>query len=247
MTQFENTYLNDAGLRSLYAPIFKRRVESRQNCPSGDTILALIRRQGDERERLLTLDHVMSCGPCKSDFKVLQTVEEAGQKLVRDEKPIVTPVSVPITRSVNSANLVTPPAARRWSYPILAFAASAVIAIGIGSNFASSNKEARVERGVTEAVGLVAPAESTMVSSAASLTFYWNSVPRAIEYHFELLDSAGRVIVSSVTSDTSITFPNLGDQIDSELSYRWWVRSVTPGGEFERSEMRLIRFNHELE
>jgi hypothetical protein len=70
--------VTEAQLKEAYQAHLARSRRDRASCPPPEAIQALVRREGDEADRLATLDHVMSCGECRTELDLLRTVEEAG-------------------------------------------------------------------------------------------------------------------------------------------------------------------------
>jgi len=67
--------MTDAELRELYVRSLTSR--SRDECPAPEALEALVARTGGEESRLATLDHVMSCAPCKQEFELLRAIHAA--------------------------------------------------------------------------------------------------------------------------------------------------------------------------
>jgi hypothetical protein len=65
--------LTDARLRDLYARGL-HTPDERRGCPDADTMLALVRGEGAEEQRLATIDHVMSCEACSREFELLRAL-----------------------------------------------------------------------------------------------------------------------------------------------------------------------------
>ena len=69
--------MTDAELRAAYArAVDARGLGERAACPSPESIQALVERTAPEAERLTTLDHVMQCVPCRSEFELLRALGE---------------------------------------------------------------------------------------------------------------------------------------------------------------------------
>ena len=63
--------------------LYGRRVAARREGGGSDhaaveAILAVVRREGTEQERLATLEHVMSCAACHREYEWLKAVDQAG-------------------------------------------------------------------------------------------------------------------------------------------------------------------------
>ena len=72
----EHPDVETARLQELYARRVARQGTA-PGCPTPEAILALVRREGGEHERLATLEHVMSCAACHREYEWLQAVDEA--------------------------------------------------------------------------------------------------------------------------------------------------------------------------
>jgi hypothetical protein len=69
--------MNDDDLRNGYAELLGKRPQSRAGCPSTGRLRALVERTGPESDRLVTLDHVMSCAGCRTEFDLVRAVAES--------------------------------------------------------------------------------------------------------------------------------------------------------------------------
>jgi hypothetical protein len=69
--------MTDAELRDIYTRSLTSRAQSRAGCPSPEALEALVAQTGSEESRLATLDHVMSCVPCKEEFELLRAIHAA--------------------------------------------------------------------------------------------------------------------------------------------------------------------------
>ncbi len=225
------TEIDENRLRSLYAPIAQAKPASRDRCPSENELLALVRREGSEENRLEVLDHVMACAPCRRDFDLLRSVELAGQQLVREQ----TSKSVP--KQANGGWTSS-----KWAMSVSALVACAVLAVGVRSYTVSSRPSDVVVRGTSDPVTLIAPTDGQTADMKAPVSFVWHAVPRAIEYELELLDSTGLIVFTMKTSDTTAVFADASTLIDPSLQYRWWARAKMPSGEYLRSAMQLLHF-----
>ena len=65
--------MNDSELRDIY----KRALTNGADHPAPETLIALVTQTGSEASRLATLDHVMSCVPCKEEFELLRAIHAA--------------------------------------------------------------------------------------------------------------------------------------------------------------------------
>ena len=203
--------MNRAQLRAAYSDaVAARRPETRTACPPPETILALVRREGSEEQRVATLNHVLSCVDCERELALLRALERAGA--------------------------MDTPAPRRapWRrYAGIALAASVVLAIALGPAHRLFERE-RTVRGGAETLAPIVPAAGAVLSAspALPLTFVWHAVPGAAAYTLELLTGEGALVVSAETKDTTLTLASPGALAPGD--YQW---SVTARG-FDGSELR---------
>lgn len=220
--------LTDEGLRELYErALTERGVPERAGCVSPAAILALVRREGAEEQRLATLDHVLACAACRGEFELLRAIELAGEQ----------------------AGVVSAPARRSWAnrgwrqVAPLALAASVLLAVGVGVwQRVGRHEGPEVERGVPDAVTLVAPAADATAS--APVSFVWRAVPGARRYQLEVLDAGGTPVYALSTGDTVVTLPDMR-RLARGAEYRWWVRASDDAGFQRASPMRRLRMRGE--
>lgn len=213
--------LTDTRLQDLYARGLDTPGE-RRGCPVPDAILAIVRGEGDEAQRLETLDHVMACAECSREFELLRAIDRA---TADDASGVVLP-----------ATRITPMRPRSsWRrYAPLAIAATILVAVGV--NLATRDGGRDVMRGDQATVALVSP--PVEVRAGVPVEFAWRNVPDALRYDLEVLDATGNVTYAATTADTMATASGAtlppGD-------YRWWVRASTRAGDQRASEMRRLR------
>jgi hypothetical protein len=198
-----NDMTTDDRLRELYERALASDVAGTAGSahPTPEEILALVRREGPESERLARLDHVMSCRSCRESFELIRSIEAAGAKTERTRLRRILP---------------------------LALAATIVLAIGVAIfQRADVLQGPDVLRGGADAVTLLAP--PTDVETTQPLTFAWRPVTGALRYDLDVLDAEGGVIFSTTTTDTVVASPAL--PLAAGAEYRWLVRATTAGGE----------------
>lgn len=204
--------VTEAQLKEAYQAHLARSRRDRASCPSPEAIQALVRREGDEASRLATLDHVMSCGDCRTELDLLRTVEEAGQR----------------------SGAVAAPGRRRWMMPA-ALAATLLLAVGLG-RLVLKPAEDTVRSGDRGRVELIAPGAE--VPAGSPVSFAWRPVEGASRYRLEVLTPSGDLAIEAETHDTALTSDSAARLAPG--SYQWWViaLSPTPG---PRSELRRLR------
>jgi hypothetical protein len=202
-------------LQELYARrVTTRSVDNRAGCVAPEAILALVRREGPEADRLATLDHVMACAACHREYEWLSAVDEAG----------------------DAAESVTGTASRRpWQqalpYALAASVLLAVVAILVPGRAPGPEPE----RGTRGDIVLVAPPAGAIVGGP--LTFVWRPVPDASAYVLEVLARDGTVAFTATTSDTTVTLTDVRPLLPS-TDYQWWVRAK---GGATASPLRQLR------
>ncbi len=199
--------MNDNELRLAYArELAQARRPERAACPSPETLVGLVDREGSEAERLEALDHVMSCDGCRRDFELLRATTGAGTQLMRREQRF---------------NL-------RWvrgSPWRLASAAVLVLAIGGITTLAVRNNQT-VSRGPAEPL-LVGPTGS--VASSDAMQLVWRRAANATRYQVELLSAAGDSVYTTTTQDTTLVLSS-GVRLTRGSEYLWSVRAFFRDG-----------------
>lgn len=212
--------IDEERIKQLYA----RRVAERDRpggpgCASPEAILALVRREGREEERLATLDHVMSCAACHREYEWLGAVEKA---VVETE-----PAAAAAPR-------------RSWQFMRpLALAASLLVAVGavlVVRRIVTEGPEPL--RGNGADIVLLGPAAE--VPAGDPIDFVWRPLEGVRRYVLEVQRPDGAVVFTETTGDTTVTLRDPAGVLP-EHDYRWWVREVTDGSEPRASPFRSLR------
>jgi hypothetical protein len=206
--------MNEERLRRAYAAA----VESGAVAPAGrhatpEAIAALARREGSEAERLATLDHVMSCRECRTDFDLLRSIEQAGAEI----------------------GAARTGRRRTWLVPT-ALAATLLIAVGVGRMLLKPGDDL-TRGGEAGALTLFQPGPEAVAGD--SLTFSWSPAPGARTYALEVLDAGGSVVLMAEVPDT-VARPSVSAGLPPG-EYKWWVRATTSDARTVRSAMRPLR------
>ena len=200
---------------------YSRRVASRDAAGAHATpeaMLAVVRREGPEHDRLATLDHVMACAACHREYEWLTAVDRAG-----------------LEAEGSAAG-----GRRRawWSGAPLALAASIVVAVGAAVVLSGVLRTgAERERGTAGDITVIGP--GSRAAADAPLTFAWRALPGVSRYVLEVQRPDGSVALSDTTADTVLTVSDPG-RLLPESAYRWWVREVTDGAEPRSSAFRKL-------
>jgi hypothetical protein len=209
--------VNEERLREVYAGVMASRGAMAGRtvaCPSPEAVLALVRREGSESSRLATLDHVMSCAECRSEFDLLRSIELAGAE----------------------AGAQARPGRRKWLLPA-ALAASVLLAVVIGRFALWTVPESEVVRSGSDlGVTLLAPPAESPAGSP--MLFAWHPVPDAGRYRLEVLTNDGEVALEAETVDTAIMLQSAAGLTPGD--YKWWV-GATAAGAAARSALRPLR------
>ena len=229
--------MTDERLRDLYERTLatRDRDAARARCVSPEAMLALVRREGTEEERLETLDHVMACDDCRRELDLLRSIEAAGAQ-VEGARPADEPIAL-WSRGRRTAS----PSWRR--VVPFALAASLVLAVGVGVRDrlgAPGADSADVTRGEGGALALLTPAAAAYVDAGAPVTFAWRPEPGARRYLLEVLDAQGNVVLSESTADTTLVLRDTG-RLAPGTEYRWWVRLAAGGDPQRASAVRRLR------
>jgi hypothetical protein len=205
-------HVNDQQLRAIYRGIMTSRQGSRQSaCPDPEAILALVRREGSEETRLATLDHVMSCADCRSEFDLVRSIELAGAEAGAIARP-----------------------GRRWMAP-LALAASVLLAVVIGRYALPGAPERDVVRsGEKDRLTLLAP--PTEATTGSPILFAWHPIEGTGRYRLEVMNAGGEVVLEAETADTAIVLQSAAHLEPGE--YQWWVGATAPAD--ARSALRPL-------
>lgn len=167
--------------------LYSGRVAARgpaAGCVTPEAILALVRREGGDQERLVTLEHVMSCATCHREYEWLKAVDEA-------------------------AGAGGERGRRQWWSRAAPLALAASLVLAAGTALLVTRRGSDVERGKDGAIELVAP----RVGEAAGrpLTFIWRPMAAASGYVLEVQRGDGSVAFSDTTADTTLTVTGLSE------------------------------------
>lgn len=205
-------------LRQLYARGVTARGEGGTDHVTVDAILALVRREGSEEERLAALEHVMSCAACHREYEWLKAVDQA---------------------AIEAEGRAGAGGRRAWwrGAP-LALAASVAVAVGAAVVLSGVLRSgADRERGAAEDIVLVAP--GVQAAGGAPVAFTWRALPEASRYVLEVQGVNGSIVLADTTGDT-VAVVEAG-RLAPDSDYRWWVREVTDGAEPRSSPLQRLR------
>jgi len=202
-----NERFEDDDLRAAYAPRLSERAAHGLGCPSPDALLAAVRGEGPEAERLQVLDHALRCAACRPELALLQSVSGAGER---------------------SRGVVALSWFRRRLAP-LAIAASLLVVAGM---FGVDQWRKRTGDEITRSPGgegepaLIAP--GNQAETAATLTFVWHPVAGALRYTLELTGTGGRVFADLTSANVG---RRLAIVLDGNLYSAPVIRERIPSGQ----------------
>lgn len=217
--------MNEERLREIYSGVMASRAAKAGRttaCPSPEAVLALVRREDTEDSRLATLDHVMSCAECRSEFDLLRSIELAGAEAGAE--------------AGTEASADSRPGRRSWFVPA-ALAASVLFAVMIGRLALPTVPGDEVVRsGPDGGVTLLAPPPEAPAGSP--VRFAWHPIPGASRYRLEVLTTDGQLALEAETADTAITLQSVEGLASGD--YQWWV-DATSASTTARSALRPLR------
>jgi hypothetical protein len=188
--------------------------------PTPEEIAALVDGEGDERQRLDTLERLMATPDGVAELAMVRALRE-GIVAAQKEQPNVIPFPRAATRM------------QPWLRALALSAAVLAIAL-VGTTQLFDSDADDVLRSGNTTVTLIAPGNGAR--SSGGITFSWFRIQDAT-YDVELYSAAGKVIVRRQTADSTLSLPA---GAVSRGDYRWWVTARLDNGTQVRSETRRI-------
>jgi hypothetical protein len=203
--------MNESELRRAYAALLdERRAIADPPGVALEDILAAVEGRGSEAQRVATLDAALSHPRSARELELLRAIAAPQQ---------------PARKAV------------RWNSPLLlAAAAMAIIAVPVAREVLREDAVEPVRSFASDAVLIEPPEEAT---TEASRTFRWHAVPGARAYGLEILTSAGTLVFTTRTTDTSVTLPP-DVPLVPDVEHRWWVVSEFADGTRRQSAFRRL-------
>jgi len=205
--------MTEQELRRVYAALQQERESSAQT--SGVTperMLAAIEGHGSEAERIATIDAALAHPASARELELLRALA-ANRQVARRAVPW-----------------------RTLSLGLAAAAALAIVATPTVRNLVRGGGPAIVRDGTPDAA-LLAPAEDAALE--ASRTFRWSSVSGTRVYSLEILTSAGTLVFTTRTSDTTVTLPE-DVTLEPGVDHRWWITAELSDGTRRPSAFRRL-------
>lgn len=215
--------MSDEKLRAAYErQVAANAPVDRSKCPSTELLQEMAEMgQGGSDENLKTMDHIFGCMYCRADFALLRSVEVGAMR---------------------AGNTVLAAQSNRWfTGPRIAFAATLLLAIGIGTETVRRRNNSTVRAGSEAAdIIVVSPAANAVVTAAPP--FVWHKVAGADSYEIQLLDTTGVVITSQVTSDTTYIPPvSMQLHLNQLPAFDWLISARRSDGNERRSSVMRVR------
>lgn len=207
-----NAPLDDEALRGAYTVRPDQKVSHGPDCPGPDLMLAALRREGPEAERLVVLDRALRCPACRRELALLDAVSGGG--------------------SAGAGGARVYPWRR---FLPLALAATVLLAVAVVRPWGSGGEPLR--SGGSGGPALVAPDPSSALD-APQATFVWRPVAGAIRYTVEIIGASGAVLFVTTTADTTVQARV--DTI-ARGEHAWSVRARLDDGTEQRSDLRSLR------
>lgn len=208
-----NSEFDDDELRDAYAPLLRQTTTTkRQDCPAPEALMAALRGEGPEAERLRVLDHALRCPACRPELALLRTVSAGG--------------------TAETGRRFRP---GTWARAVIPLAAAAVAVLAVGVWFGQRRPVDVTRANGGGELALVEPAPGSALGDGP-VTFVWRAVEGAIRYTLEVDAPDGTVVYSTETTDTTA-----GAALTATGELRWWVRAHLDDGSERRSEARVIR------
>jgi hypothetical protein len=181
--------------------------------PEPDQLEQIVNGSLPEAARLALLEHVLRCPTCRPELDLLRAAHE-GSRAAERRMP-----------------------ATRW----LALAAAALLVVGIGALVVRSRSivpPAEVMRGRPRALSLIEPAAGDRIAAPARVT--WHAIEGATTYRVELLSTAGELVASWSSPDTTSAIPDSA-HVMPDQQYDVWVRATLA----DRTEVSspIVRFS----
>jgi hypothetical protein len=184
--------------------------------PTPDEIADLVDGVGPERQRLQTLDRLMSTPHGAAELALVRALRDG------------------FSEGGGGASVVSiVPARSRW-WRQAALAAAAVVAIVVGTRALDETTPDRVLRSSDAAVTLIAPRDGA--TAAGSVTFTWHPIANAT-YEVEVYSAGGSLVVQRETSDSTL---QLQANAVPRGEHRWWVTARLDDGTQVRSTTRRL-------
>ena len=210
-------HFDDEALRAAYEPALRESTTTHgPDCPTETQLLAAVRGEGDEAERLRVLDHALKCPACRRDLALLTSVSGSAASAR--------------TRSIREYSW------RRWVPAALA--ASVVLAVGVAGVARLRRNETDIVRaGAAAGPVLITPSNGTAVRPGL-VQFVWRPIPEVMQYILEVDATDGTVITSTQTRDTTFRASIAATAVGEN---RWLVRAKLQDGSEKRSETWVLR------
>jgi hypothetical protein len=214
-------HFDDESLRAAYQPALRESTTTHgPDCPTETELLAAVRGDGAEAERLRTLDHALKCPACRRDLALLHAVSSTSPSAGRAGGRTMRDLSW-----------------RRW-VPI-ALAASLMLAVGLAGvvRWRGRGAEELTRAAASAGPMLVMPANEAAVR-AGLVQFVWRSIPGVIQYTLEVDATDGTVILSAPTRDTTFRATIAPTAVGEN---RWLIRAKLEDGSEKRSASWVLR------
>ena len=207
---------DDTRLREAYDELVSARSRpDRSACPAPEALLRLAEREGDERARMVTLDHVLQCAWCRPELDLLRAGMDAAST---------------VTGSASRD------ARRARAFPLraLAMAAGIVAIVGVGLVARDGDDQSPGTLRGTSALMLATPERR----ADGALVLRWSRPSDAARYRVELFTPSGVTVAETVVTDTTYVLPATASGASGPL--QWMVTAIRADGAERSSPMGRI-------
>lgn len=223
-------------LRKLYQEYLQEtQSQSREICPSPETLLKYSRSKLSKKERSKITNHIARCNSCAQEFKIIYEILDQEQAL---NQKIAEQLELKGIKSRRKTKLKIKELVRLNRRIVLVFATSLLLAV-IATVFFLRFPIKHDYRGAQlNRINLIHPIEGTHLLS--KLSFDWTEVPSADYYVLEIFNEELYPAWKSgkLSQDKFIPPPELIELFEYNKTYFWMVTAFLQSGNKVESRLR---------
>jgi hypothetical protein len=240
--------MDEQRLKNIYqAGVRSERPVSREDCPSPETILKLLRSRLSGKRATRAIDHISRCGHCAGEFQFLLETIRQEKLLIEQAEPSLAP-GRPSQRKASSPQeskaffgrwrLAT----RRLSWsPVPLLAGLGVTALAVAAFLVFRSPET-YRSGGGNGVRLLQPVDQEV--SGSPLVFRWKAVAGSEYYTLELYDEALDSIwkADEIRAKEIVLPEETVRKLAPKSVFFWTVTAHFPDGEKRPSRLEKFTF-----